>query len=128
MVAAWRKGRLKHGCDMHRRDLDGIDVTCAVPSDDILALDEALARLEQEDPQGAKLVQLRYFAGLTHEEPGLAYRCRWTAAGSVGHWGHVHRRTNLYDASITIQPVDGIWKITAIDLREEQRVDPTLAR
>ncbi len=61
-------------------------------------------------------------------EPGLAYRCRWTAAGSVGHWGHVHRRTNLYDASITIQPVDGIWKITAIDLREEQRVDPTLAR
>jgi hypothetical protein len=57
-------------------------------------------------------------------EPGLAYRCRWTAAGSVGHWGHIHRRTNLYDATITIEPVDGVWKITAIDLREEQRVDP----
>jgi hypothetical protein len=57
-------------------------------------------------------------------EPGLAYRCRWTAAGSVGHWGHIHRRTNLYDAAITIESVDGVWKISAIDLREEQRVDP----
>jgi hypothetical protein len=58
-------------------------------------------------------------------ESGLAYRCRWTAAGSVGHWGHIHRRTNLYDAAITIESGDGIWKITVIDLREEQRVDPT---
>ena len=61
-------------------------------------------------------------------ETGLAYRCRWTAAGSVGHWGHIHRRTNLYDAAITIEPVDEVWKITAIDLREEQRVDPTTAK
>jgi hypothetical protein len=55
--------------------------------------------------------------------PGFAYRCRWTAAGSVGHWGHIHRRINQYDAVITIQPIE-VWKITAIDLREEQRVDP----
>ena len=56
---------------------------------------------------------------------GLAYRCRWTAAGSVGHWGHIHRRTNLYDAVLTIEPVDGVWKITSVELREEQRIDPT---
>jgi hypothetical protein len=53
-----------------------------------------------------------------------AYRCRWTAAGSVGHWGHIHRRANQYDAVIAIEPIEGVWKITAIDLREEQRVDP----
>jgi hypothetical protein len=58
------------------------------------------------------------------ETPGFAYRCRWTAAGSVGHWGHIHRRTNQYDAVITVEPVEGVWKITAIDLHEEQRVDP----
>jgi hypothetical protein len=58
------------------------------------------------------------------ERPGFAYRCRWTAAGSVGHWGHIHRRTNQYDAVITIEPVEEVWKITAIDLREEQRIDP----
>ena len=57
------------------------------------------------------------------EGPGFAYRCRWIAAGSVGHWGHIHRRANQYDAVITIEPVGGAWRITAIDLREEQRVD-----
>ena len=57
------------------------------------------------------------------ERPGFAYRCRWMAAGSVGHWGHIHRRANQYDAVITIEPVSGVWKITAIELREEQRVD-----
>jgi hypothetical protein len=56
--------------------------------------------------------------------PAVAYRCRWTAAGSVGHWGHIHRRTNQYDAVITIEPIEDVWKITAIDLREERRVDP----
>lgn len=54
----------------------------------------------------------------------LAYECRWTAAGSVGHWGHIHRRTNLNDAVITIEPVDEVWKITNVELREEQRIDP----
>ena len=49
---------------------------------------------------------------------GLAYRCRWTAAGSVGHWGHIHRRTNQYDAVITIEPREHVWKVTSIDLRE----------
>jgi hypothetical protein len=55
---------------------------------------------------------------------GLAFACRWTAAGSVGHWGHIHRRINQYDAVITIESVDRVWKITRIDLREEQRIDP----
>jgi hypothetical protein len=60
----------------------------------------------------------------TNDE-GLSYRCRWTAAGSVGHWGHIHRRMNMYDAVLTIEPVAEAWKISAIDLREEQRVDPS---
>ncbi len=37
-----------------------------------MALDEALARLASEDPQAAEVVKLRYFAGLTIEETGLA--------------------------------------------------------
>ena len=56
------------------------------------------------------------------------YRCRWDAAGSVGHWGHVHRRANRYDASITIRSVDGTWKITAIEVRQEQRVESGISR
>jgi len=61
-------------------------------------------------------------------ETGLAYGCRWTAAGSVGHWGHIHRRINQYDAVITIEPIEEVWKITGIELREEQRVDPAAAK
>ena len=48
----------------------------------------------------------------------------WTAQGSVGHWGHVHMRKNYYDAAITIKVVDGSWKITALELLEEKRIEP----
>ena len=50
---------------------------------------------------------------------------RWTAAGTVSHWGHVHVRKNLYEARVTLEPVDGAWKITGLELRNEQRVDPS---
>jgi hypothetical protein len=48
----------------------------------------------------------------------------WTAQGSVGHWGHVHTRKNYYDAAVTVEVIDGTWKITALELLEEKRVDP----
>jgi hypothetical protein len=56
----------------------------------------------------------------------LAYaiKSRWAAQGSVGHWGHVHTRRNRYDAIVTIEAVDGVWKITDLEILEEQRVDP----
>jgi hypothetical protein len=55
---------------------------------------------------------------------GFVARCRWRAAGSVGHWGHTHRRLNEYEAEFTVEPLDGVWKITAIEVREENRLDP----
>ena len=42
------------------------------PADDLLALDEALGALEGHDAQAARLVKLRYFAGLTHQEAAEA--------------------------------------------------------
>ncbi|MHC5109399.1 MAG: hypothetical protein ACYTHJ_05930 [Planctomycetota bacterium] len=57
------------------------------------------------------------------ETGGFQYHCRWNASGSVGHWGHVHRRTNQYEAVITVEPIDNHWRIAAIDLREEKRID-----
>ena len=47
--------------------------------------------------------------------------------GTVGHWGHVHTRQNLYDAIVTIEAVDGTWKITALEVIEENRIDPSAA-
>lgn len=49
---------------------------------------------------------------------------KWTAMGTVGHWGHVHTRKNYYDAAVTIEAIDGAWKITGLELLEEKRVDP----
>jgi hypothetical protein len=54
---------------------------------------------------------------------GLLFRANWTAMGSVGHWGHIHIRKNQYEADITVEPVDGAWKITSLDLIEEKRID-----
>jgi hypothetical protein len=55
---------------------------------------------------------------------GLLFHARWTAMGTVGHWGHIHMRKNQYDANITVEPVDGAWKITGLELLEEKRIDP----
>jgi hypothetical protein len=54
---------------------------------------------------------------------GLLFRAEWTAMGSVGHWGHIHIRKNQYNANIIVEPVDGAWKITGLELLEEKRID-----
>jgi len=54
----------------------------------------------------------------------FALKSQWTALGTVGHWGHVHTRKNIYDAIVTVQAIDGMWKITGLELLEEQRIDP----
>ena len=62
---ARRKGRHKHGGGYRRADIDEADLADRGPSDDVIALDEALERLSQRDKVKADLVKLRYFAGLT---------------------------------------------------------------
>ncbi|RLA05885.1 MAG: hypothetical protein DRQ59_15660 [Gammaproteobacteria bacterium] len=58
---------------------------------------------------------------------GYLFDATWTAAGSVGHWGHVHFRTNHYHALVTVEPEDGAWKITGMDVLDESRIDPAAA-
>ncbi len=62
---ARRKKRLKRGGGRPRAELDPDRVAAPSPSDDLLALDEALGLLAVEEPQVAELVKLRHFAGLT---------------------------------------------------------------
>lgn len=65
---ARRKQRLKRGGARQRIDLENADIVTEGPSEDIVALDEALSKLAQEDPVKVDLVKLRYFAGLTIEQ------------------------------------------------------------
>ena len=62
---ARRKRRAKHGGGQQRVPLDGVVAAAGTPSDDLLALDEALSRLAAADPVKARLVELRFFAGLS---------------------------------------------------------------
>ena len=65
---ARRKGRKKHGGDLARVDLAEADLACRMPAEELIALDEAMTRLDAEDPLKARLVRLRFFAGLSLEE------------------------------------------------------------
>ena len=67
---ARRRRRLRHGGHLRRQPLDPDDRAAPEPADptDLLAVDEALTRLEAVSPRKAGLVKLRYFAGLTLPE------------------------------------------------------------
>jgi RNA polymerase sigma factor (TIGR02999 family) len=65
---ARRKQAYKHGGGRQRRDLDAEALIAPEPNGDLLALDAALDRLSEHDPLKARLVELRYFAGLTGEQ------------------------------------------------------------
>ena len=65
---ARKKRRQIHGGGRQRRKLHPDIVASAEPDEDLLALDTALARLAGRDPVKARLVELRYFAGLAGEE------------------------------------------------------------
>ncbi len=81
------KKRVKRGGERRRVDLDGIEIALDTSDEQLIALDEALSQLAVEDPAAARLVNLRFFAGLTLKDAavslGLAPRTaerQWTYA------------------------------------------------
>lgn len=85
---ARRKRRLKRGGGRKRVDinLDGVDLAVDRPLDDLLALDEALAKLSEKDKAKADLVKLRYFGGLTAEQAAELLGISSTTAGR--YWSY----------------------------------------
>ncbi len=63
-----RKGRRQRRVGREQLGQPEIELTIEPPSEDILTLNDALKRLEKENADGARLVLLRYFAGLTTDE------------------------------------------------------------
>jgi hypothetical protein len=78
----------------------------------------AQARVKKVEVQDVKV------EGNEQNSRALDLRSKWTALGSVGHWGHIHTRQNQYEAIVTVEPVDGSWKIIGLELLEEKRIDP----
>ena len=93
---ARRKRAQKRGGDGQRRELEA--VVAPETDEDLLALDEALEKLAAQDPVKARLVELRYFAGLTGDQAAevlgispttadrhWAYARAWLRAEVLGH-------------------------------------------
>jgi RNA polymerase sigma factor (TIGR02999 family) len=89
---ARRKSRLKRGGGLARVEL--ADPPVPDVDDRLIALDEALGRLAEEDPVAAKVVELRRFAGLGHEE--IAATLGLTVSQARRHW--TYARAWLRDA------------------------------
>jgi RNA polymerase sigma factor (TIGR02999 family) len=62
---ARQKQSQRHGGGRQRHDVEYLEIMAPEPSLDVLAVNEALERFEKMDPLKARLVKLRYFAGLT---------------------------------------------------------------
>jgi RNA polymerase sigma factor (TIGR02999 family) len=69
---ARRKARHKHGGEWRRQEMPADLANDHTPDDDVLAIDSALARLAQRDPLKARLVEMRFFGGMTGEQAALA--------------------------------------------------------
>ncbi len=95
---ARRKQSGKHGGHLQRVNFDDIAPASPMRPDELLALDEALTRLAAEDQAAAQLVELRFFAGLGHQE----------AAQTMG---------------ITRREADGLWAYARAWLFEALRKD-----
>jgi RNA polymerase sigma factor (TIGR02999 family) len=79
---ARHKRTLKAGGDRHRQEISEVEAPDAGPNVDLLALNEALEKLEQQDRRRAQVVKLRFFAGLTIDETALALGISTSTADS----------------------------------------------
>jgi RNA polymerase sigma factor (TIGR02999 family) len=87
---ARRKQADKRGGQGRRVSLDAAEVGFTSPADELLEIDEALTRLAAEDPQAARLIQLRYFAGLSIEDAAEVVGISRSAA--YEHWSYARVR------------------------------------
>ena len=91
--SARRRRRLKRGGDWKQSELDDAFLAFSEPREDLLALDEALEKLAEEDPLKAELVKLRYFAGFSVEE---AAACLGISRATADRWW-AYSRAWLHD-------------------------------
>jgi RNA polymerase sigma factor (TIGR02999 family) len=80
------KAREKRGGNWQRVDFEELDVTTSVSPDQLVALDDALARLVGLDPLAGELVKLRYFAGLPLDQAAVALGV--STATAYRHWAY----------------------------------------
>jgi RNA polymerase sigma factor (TIGR02999 family) len=91
--AARRKLAVRNGGGQVRVDFEKVEIASLADDDELLAVHEALDKLQAEDPQKAELIKLRYFIGLTFEE--VAEVLGISVATAKRHW--VYARAFIYE-------------------------------
>ncbi|MAD79766.1 MAG: RNA polymerase subunit sigma [Planctomycetaceae bacterium] len=87
------KGRIKRGGEFQKIDLEKIEIALDAPNEDLLAIDEAIESLVEENPACAKVVMMRFFAGLSIDEAAAALGI--SASTAKRHW--TYARAWLFD-------------------------------
>ncbi len=86
------KKRIKRGGERRRVDLDQLEIALDTNDEQLIELDEALTRFAAEDADAARLVNLRFFAGLTLKEAAVSLGIPLRTAER--HWAYA--RSWLY--------------------------------
>jgi RNA polymerase sigma factor (TIGR02999 family) len=100
---ARRKGRVKHGGRVARQAVD-LDRLAAAPDQDLLDLHDALDRLAAHDPVKAKLVELRFFTGLTLPEAAACLGISPSTADRAWRYARAWLYAAMTDAKKTDPP------------------------
>ncbi len=88
---------------------------------------ETIQALTLDGREGTRVTIAEFSASVDKVEknpngPGFVADCNWHARGIVGHWGHSHPRVNIYNARVTITPVNDEWKLTGLEVQEVRRL------
>ena len=83
---ARRKSRLRHGGDQLRLDIDQVELAETMPEEKVLLIDDALERLQLQDPEKARVVVLKFYGGLTNQE--VAESMALTERTIERHWAY----------------------------------------
>lgn len=95
--SARRKARLKHGGGLQRRPLDEAAEIAGAQSPDVIAINEALEQLESVDEAAAKLVKLRFFAGMSVEQAAEALGMSTRSAYHTWDYARSWLRSQMQD-------------------------------
>jgi RNA polymerase sigma factor (TIGR02999 family) len=99
---ARRKKRERHGGGLKRLDIAKLDVALSADDEAVLLVDEALDKLTQVDEMGAKLIKLRFFAGLPNVEAarilGMSERTAKRTWAYARSWLHEEMNQMLRDS------------------------------
>jgi RNA polymerase sigma factor (TIGR02999 family) len=96
---ARRKNRIRHGGDLQRVGFREADIAAHLPSEQLLALDEALQELAAADPETAELIKLRFYTGLTHQQATQVLEISHRTADRLWAFGRAWLYRTLNDSS-----------------------------